>query len=367
MTVTASFSEKLRARLIAFYLPQFHPIPENDAWWGKGFTEWTNVTRARPLFAGHRQPRVPGELGYYDLRDPAVRTAQATLAREHGIEAFCYWHYWFGGRRLLERPFAEVLASGEPDFPFCLAWANESWTGVWHGAPKRILMQQTYPGEDDDRRHFDFLLTAFHDRRYVRVDDKPLLVIYKPMLMPQPQRRLDLWRTLAQQAGLPGLHIVGFNMDDFADPAPLGLDATIVYRLGQTYAWAPARKIERMWWGLRRRMPAFSQRRIAYARALRHHLPDPMLSHIAYPCVVPNWDNSPRAGKRALILTDDGPEAFRAHLRAGIDAVAARAPAQRLVFIKAWNEWAEGNYLEPDDTHGRAYLEVVRDENGGAW
>ena len=363
MTSTAHSTDAERARLIAFYLPQFHPIPENDAWWGAGFTEWTNVTRARPLFPGHHQPRVPGELGYYDLRDPAVREAQACLASDHGIAAFCYWHYWFGGRRLLERPFAEVLASGEPDFPFCLGWANESWTGVWHGAPKRILMQQTYPGEDDDRRHFDFLLSAFADRRYLRVDGKPLLVIYKPLQMLQPRRRLDLWRDLAQHAGLPGLHIVGFNMDDFDDPASLGLDATIVYRLGQTHASPAMRKLERRYWGLRRRLPAFSLRRLDYARAMRHHLPDAGLDHTAYPCVVPNWDNTPRAGRRGLVLVNDGPEAFRVHLRAALDAVAARPPAQRIVFLKAWNEWAEGNTLEPERVHGRAYLEVVRDEN----
>src|SRR5262249_41646184 len=156
-------------RVIAFYLPQFHPIPENDAWWGPGFTEWTNVSLARPLFRGHYQPRVPGELGFYDLRMPETRAAQAALARAHGIEAFCYWHYWFAGKQLLERPFEEVLASHEPDFPFCLAWANESWTGIWHGAPHRMLVQQTYPGLADHEAHFRVWLRAFEDARYVTV------------------------------------------------------------------------------------------------------------------------------------------------------------------------------------------------------
>ena len=155
-------------RLIAYYLPQYHPIPENDGWWGRGFTEWTNVAKARPLFRGHYQPHIPADLGFYDLRLPEVRQAQAELARQAGIEGFCYWHYWFAGKRLLERPFNEVLASGKPDFPFCLAWANATWTGIWYDAPDRILMEQTYPGQDDHKAHFNALLPAFLDERYIR-------------------------------------------------------------------------------------------------------------------------------------------------------------------------------------------------------
>src|SRR5437867_9476148 len=175
MRINRELAEKpqIGARLIAFYLPQFHPIPENDEWWGKGFTEWTNVAKARPLFPGHYQPRIPADLGFYDLRLPEVRLAQANMAREHGIEGFCYWHYWFAGERLLERPFNEVLKSGEPEFPFCLAWANESWTGIWYGAPNRVLKAQTYPGLKDHEAHFETLLEAFADRRYITVDNKP--------------------------------------------------------------------------------------------------------------------------------------------------------------------------------------------------
>ena len=181
-----------RARAIAFYLPQFYPTPENDEWWGPGFTEWTNVIRAVPQFDNHYQPRLPGELGFYDLRVPEVRSAQADLARAHGIEAFCYWHYWFGdGRTMLDRPLREVLSSGEPDFPFCVGWANHSWAGVWQGAPKRLLIEQTYPGPDDDRRHFNDLVATFHDPRYIRVDDKPLLVVHRPEDIPDPQRWME--------------------------------------------------------------------------------------------------------------------------------------------------------------------------------
>jgi lipopolysaccharide biosynthesis protein len=167
-----------RPRIIALYLPQYHPIPENDAWWGKGFTEWTNTAKARPLFRGHYQPHVPADLGFYDLRVPETRLAQATMAREYGIEGFCYYHYWFAGTRLIERPFNEVLASGQPDFPFCLCWANQTWTGAWHGLMNQILIEQTYPGTDDHRRHFDTLLPAFLDRRYMTVDGKPIFVFF---------------------------------------------------------------------------------------------------------------------------------------------------------------------------------------------
>ncbi len=203
-------SDDEQIRVIAFYLPQFHPIPENDLWWGPGFTEWTNVARARRFYPGHYQPRLPGELGFYDLRLPETREAQAVLAADYGLSAFCYWHYWFGGgRRLLERPFDEVLQSGSPDFPFCLGWANQTWSGIWHGAPSRVLIEQTYPGESDYRAHFETVLPAFKDPRYVRIDGRPLFLVYDPTDLPEPQRFLDLWRGWAADEGLPGIFFVG--------------------------------------------------------------------------------------------------------------------------------------------------------------
>ena len=191
-----------KARVIALYLPQFHPIPENDEWWGKGFTEWTNTAKAKPLFRGHIQPHLPADLGFYDLRAPETRMAQAEMAREHGIEGFSYWHYWFAGKRLLERPFNEVLQSGEPDFPFCLGWANETWTGIWHGSPGRVLIEQTYPGIEDYKRHFQVVLEAFEDPRYMTVDGKPIFMIYMPKKLPNPREFTDCWRELADKAGL---------------------------------------------------------------------------------------------------------------------------------------------------------------------
>jgi hypothetical protein len=200
----------LQARVIAFYLPQFHPIPENDAWWGKGFTEWTNVAKAKPLFRGHYQPRIPIDLGYYDLRVPEVREAQAGLARNAGIEGFCYYHYWFGGKRLLEKPFTEVVATGQPNFPFCLCWANQTWSGIWHGNPDRVLVEQTYPGTEDNRRHFLAVRQAFLDTRYPRFEGRPIFVIYRPTEHPDVTRFITEWEELAVQSGLPGIHFVAY-------------------------------------------------------------------------------------------------------------------------------------------------------------
>jgi len=349
-------------RVIAFYLPQFHPIPENDAWWGPGFTEWTNVAQARPLFPGHEQPQLPGGLGFYDLRLPETRAAQAALAQAHGVHGFCYWHYWFGaGRRLLERPFEEVLTSGAPDFPFCLGWANESWTGIWHGAPGRVLMEQTPQTDEDIRRHFAYLLKAFADRRYIRVDGRPLLVLNKPRLLHDGARMMGLWREMARAEGLPGLYILGVSVLDIADPAEWGLDGVILSTLGAVSSSVRTNQMARLWWGLRRRMPVGSLRVMRYADAWPHLVPDlPALPFTAFPCMLPRWDNTPRSGQRGLVLQGSTPELFEQHARQALRAVATRSDRPRLVFLKSWNEWAEGNYLEPDRRWGTAYLEALR-------
>jgi len=354
-----------RVRLIAFYLPQFHPIPENDRWWGRGFTEWTNVARARPLFPGHFQPRLPGELGFYDLRVPETREAQADLARAYGVEGFCYWHYWFAGKRLLERPFAEVLASGRPDFPFCLAWANGSWSGVWHGAPDRILIEQTYPGRGDDERHWEFLTEAFRDRRYITVDGAPLFVVYAPRELPDARRVTDLWRELAIRAGFPGLHLVAVSQAEGAwDPRALGFDAIAVSNQTKI-AILPSRSVlealtKRVRAGYRtlRGRPLDVHR---YEDALSYFLEDAPPHVTRYPCIIPGWDNTPRSGRRGVVLHDATPEHFRHHVREAVQQVSGYPPEHRIVFLKSWNEWAEGNYLEPDERHGRAFLEVLRD------
>jgi hypothetical protein len=349
----------LAARAIAFYLPQFHPIPENEAWWGPGFTEWSNVVSARPLFRGHQQPNLPANLGFYDLRVAETREQQARLAAAHGIEAFCYWHYWFAGRQLLERPFDEVLRSGRPDFPFCLGWANQTWSGVWHGAPERVLIEQTYPGADDDRRHFEALLPAFNDPRYLRVDGRPLFYVFRPEQLPEPSTFAARWRRMAAEAGLPGIYLVAEISDllgrgpVFGDPRAAGFDAGVYMRLPAENRTIAARLRMRMQRKLLRRPEIYAYARQAIAP------PVSTADALLLPCVYPNWDNTPRSGRRGLVLTGSGPKLFRVHLRAALASLDSRPADERLLFIKSWNEWAEGNYLEPDQRSGSANLEVL--------
>ncbi len=365
--MNTSQSEAIKARAIAFYLPQFHPIPENDAWWGPGFTEWTNVVRAKPLFKGHEQPVIPGELGFYDLRLPETRLAQAELASSHGIEGFCYWHYWFAGRRILERPFNEVLDTGEPDFPFCLGWANHSWkenswTGLRHRDSKRVLIGQTYPGVEDDRAHFDYLLKAFKDRRYITVDGKPLFVIFRPADIPEAKNRFDLWRQWAVEAGLSGLYIIGISALDIADPHALGLDAVILSMLTASNEDNPlVRNFSKLVWRLRKRLFSGGPRIVEYAEAIRHLVPQlDRHDYKTYPCAFPNWDNTPRKGRGGLVLAHSTPELFEAHVNNALKQLKGRPQEHRLLFIKSWNEWAEGNYLEPCAKWGRGYLMALR-------
>jgi len=348
--------------LLALYLPQFHPIPENDAWWGKDYTDWVAVARGRPLFRGHEQPNLPGELGYYDLRSPEVRLAQAELAQGYGVEGFCYWHYWFAGKQLLEQPFNAVLRSREPKFPFCLAWANHSWSSVWwFGVRGKKLLEQTYPGPEDDRAHFAYMLQAFSDERYFRVDGKPLFYIWDPFAVPDLRRVTDTWRELAHAAGLKGLFLVGRGLDP-AVVGAFGCDAanyeyvhrirTLKPRLPLLGDWAYRYRVRR----LLRRPIIYS-----YAEVLPYLLKPGRAADNDYPTVVPNWDSTPRALYSGMVYQDATPELYGGHLRNALATVAHRPLEHRLIFVKSWNEWGEGNYLEPDRKYGRAYLEVTRD------
>lgn len=353
-------------RAIALYLPQFHPIPENDEWWGKGFTEWTNTAKAKPLFRGHYQPHVPADLGFYDLRLPEARTAQAEMAREYGIEGFCYYHYWFAGRRVIERPFQEVLASGEPDFPFCLCWANQTWTGVWHGAPNRILLEQSYPGEADHRAHFESLLPAFTDHRYIQADGKPLFMIYNPRDIPDCHKTMDLWRSMAVKSGLPGLFLAAEHRDPHWRAEAYGFDAVVNVRLpGKRREWVPwSNPVEKITGKISqaRGIPSI----VPYESLIEHLVPDEGDPATVFPCVIPNWDNTPRSGAQGLVLLGSTPELFRVQLQRALEKLHRAPPNRKILFIKSWNEWAEGNYLEPDLQYGKAYLEVLRDELGSA-
>jgi hypothetical protein len=317
------------------------------------------------------QPRVPGILGYYDLRDPAIREAQASLARGAGIEAFCYWHYWFGGgRRILQLPFNEVLDQGRPDFPFCLAWANESWTGIWHGAPDRILIEQTYPGPADHAAHFEALLPAFRDPRYLQVNGKPVFLVYSPARLPDPAKFAIQWRKMAVQAGFPGLHLVAMSADLIAD-CVTPFDAIMPY--------GPRDFLQR---AVRKRLLRRAGRRLFNgdkAAALARHVALPWLparynfadlARAAFeslprtpryiPCLLAGWDNTPRAGRRGIVLENFSAELFRKCLDKALAHVAPKPANERLIFIKAWNERAEGNYLEPDQIYGTSLLETLR-------
>jgi len=345
-----------RTRLIAFYLPQFHPIPENDKWWGRGFTEWTNVVKARPLFRGHYQPHIPADLGFYDLRVPEVREAQAEMARAYGIEGFCYYHYWFAGRRLLERPFNEVLRSKKPDFPFCLCWANESWSGIWHGVPDRILIKQTYPGPEDEIAHFRFLLKAFTDTRYIKVDGKPLFIVYKPNFLPESKRTTEHWRKLAKDEGLDDLFLVGIANEPW-DPASNGFNGALVTNHGNATKHLDRQKHYLV--QLKRKLLGQPGDIYDYKRVIKYFYMAECSKENTFPCMIPNWDNTPRSGRRGVVFHNSSPELFQKHAQMLVEQVQHKPIEKRLVFIKSWNEWAEGNHLEPDIRYGYAYLDAL--------
>jgi len=345
------------ARIIAFYLPQFHPIPENDEWWDKGFTEWTNVAKALPLFRGHYQPHIPADLGFYDLRVPEVREAQAEMARAYGIEGFCYYHYWVAGKRLLERPFNEVLQSKKPDFPFCLCWANASWSGIWHGAPNRILIKQTYPGLEDEISHFHFLLKALTDERYITVDGKPLFIVYCPDRLPEPRRVTEHWRKLARQAGLKDLFLLGVAKESW-DPAVEGFDGCIVRSLNKALTTLESMRPYSL--RIKRKLLGHPGDTYNYNHAIKYFYIDECSKENVIPCMIPNWDNTPRCGRYGVVLRDSSPDLFRKHSQMLVEQVQHKPLEKRIVFLKSWNEWAEGNHLEPDIRYGHAYLEALR-------
>ena len=341
-------------RLIAFYLPQFHPIPENDRWWGKGFTEWTNVTRARPMFEGHYQPHLPSELGFYDLRVPEVREEQARLAREYGIRGFCYYYYWFGGKRLLERPFEEVLASGQPDFPFCLCWANETWTRRWDGANRDVLMAQVH-SEEDDARFVQALFPAFRDRRYIRVQGRPLLVVYRASLLKNPARTVATWARECHSAGIPPPFVLAALTFDVQTPKPFGYDGAVEFPPHQARARLLTNRL-----GLTD--PHYKGNVFDYVSAARWFLDRPAPEFPLFPAVMTGWDNTPRRQRHSSVFLGSTPERYGEWLADAVRHTRERHPVgSRLVFINAWNEWAEGAHLEPDQRYGRAYLEATRE------
>lgn len=349
--------------IIAYYLPQYHPIPENDEWWGKGFTEWTNVAKAKPLFKGHYQPKIPADLGFYDLRVPEVREQQAELAREAGVNGFCYWHYWFGnGKELLERPFKEVVDSGKPDFPFCLGWANESWEAkIWNSdavSSKKTLIEQTYP--EDTEEHFYALLKAFKDHRYMRYDGKPVFLIYKPNQHPDISHFIRKWNELLHKESVSEkFYFIGVCEDTTIDQTmSCGFDAVVTMPFSRyENAYMKHNYLYRVfshYYRLFFKRPLL----IPYSEGMKYMWnPEIDAKEYVIPTLFPNWDHSPRSLTAASILIGSTPAEFEKHCERTLKGILKKQ--NKLVILKSWNEWGEGNYMEPDLKYGKGYIQAL--------
>ena len=379
----------MNTRIIALYLPQFHPIPENNKWWGPGFTEWTNVAKAKPLFKGHHQPRIPADLGFYDLRLPETREQQAKLAKEAGIEGFCYYHYWFGnGRQLLERPFNEVVISGKPDFPFCICWANHSWTNkTWNRKSamqeNSMLIEQTYPGKEDYVAHFYSLLPAFKDSRYMKVDGKLIFVIYDVIGFPHVDQFIATWRELAPKEGLPGFHFVGmapstltFKIDEDgthqrAMPNLQSSADIFNYVLKQGFDAVNSfgkRRGEMLYEGKWKNLSKTIMRHIGlptgsikydYAKTVCNFFAPEDKWENVYPTILPQWDRTPRVASMDGVYVNATPEKFKEHILQAVKMIKDKENEHKILFLKSWNEWGEGNYVEPDNLYGHGFLDAL--------
>lgn len=350
-------------KALAFVLPQFHPIPENDLWWGKGFTEWTNVAKAKPLFDGHYQPQLPTDLGYYDLRLDKSREDQANLAKEYGIHGFCYYHYWFNGKRLLHEPLDEMLCLQKPDMPFMYCWANENWTRRWDGMEQDVLMKQEY-GEEDDKDHISWLCeNVFSDKRYIRVDNKPVFLIYRHDLFPDILKTLENWRDIATtKYGYDGLHmclVQGFY--NYSDPTTLGFDAAIEFAPHEIIKH-PLKKDEKALFpkllnsSNKNSNIDFRDFKKGVDTCINREIP----SYKLFRCVTPCWDNTPRKGEKGIVAKGSSPAVYEDWLEQIIDKFEPYSEDENFVFINAMNEWAEGNHLEPCSKYGRQYLEATK-------
>lgn len=349
----AKTSDQSDVKLIAFYLPQFHPIHENDEWWGKGFTEWTNVTKAVPYFDNHYQPHIPSELGYYDLRLPEVREAQAKLAKEYGIYGFCYYYYWFEGRRLLERPLQEVFDSGKPDFPFCICWANENWSRRWDGSENEILVQQVH-NEQTDEDFIHDVIPLFKDPRYIKVNGAPLLIVYRISLMPNPVQTAKVWREICTAHGIPEIHLCIAETFGSSDPRPHGFNTAVQFPPHGMVAGLENDKIENLAEG-------YTGNIYDFKNVIQHELAKELPVYKQFPGVMTGWDNTSRKKKAGNVFINSSPEVYEIWLRGAIDRAKQSLPdGEQFVFINAWNEWAEGTHLEPDQKNGRGYLEATR-------
>jgi hypothetical protein len=358
-------SQKIKP--IAIHLPQFHPFQENDEWWGKGFTEWTNVTSAKPNFKGHYQPHLPADLGFYDLRLEEARMAQIALAQAYGIYGFCYYHYWFNGKRLMEQPLDRMLANKEENFPFMLCWANENWTRRWDGHDHEVLIKQNY-SDGDDLKHIRFLCeTFFKDERYIKVDGKPIYLIYRPQLFPNIEKTISLWRKEAIKMGIGELYI-GFmqNAQFNFDPQTVGFDFAVDFQPNFASIYSQKKiilkeKIEKKLASkFNIKIPAsFSHTIIDYRKFSISQQKNDFRKNV-YPSITPMWDNSSRRKRNALILKNSTPTAYGDWLKHIRDNYSWNNMPESFLFINAWNEWAEGNHLEPCGRWGKKYLETTK-------
>jgi hypothetical protein len=354
--------EKINTKVIAFYLPQFHTIPENDMWWGKGFTEWTNVTKAKPLFKGHCQPNIPADLGFYNLRLPEVKEAQSNLAKEAGVSAFCYWHYWFGkGKQLLEKPLQDLVQSGAPDFPFCLAWANHSWQKKsWNSAVSRLdkemLIEQEYPGKQDVDDHFYTMLPMFEDKRYYRLHNKLVFVLYCVEDIVDSDYFIQRWQKLATENGLPGFFFIGHTskIDSINKNVYKRLDGINMHFLSHCFNESKYNNF--FAWFLNRPLNV-----VNYSKAMKHWEDDIFKRDRIFPTIYPNWDTSPRMGVVATILKGSTPELFKKHVKRILQLISNKKDNDKVIFLKSWNEWAEGNYIEPDLKYGTRYIKALKE------
>lgn len=376
---------KTKARVIAYYLPQFHPTKINDKYWGKGFTEWTNVTKAKPQYRGHYQPQIPADLGFYDLRLPEIRQAQADMARENGVEGFMYWNYWFGnGKKILEMPIEELMRTAKPDFPFCVGWANHDWSNKTWQKTKRftkdtVFLKQEYLGKQDYTDYFYYLLPMFRDHRYIKVDEKPLFYVFDPDLCPDMKEFIQLWQHLAEKNGIPGIHFVAradsigkadeiykknfmnevkARYDRYID---MGFDAvsSMNFRRAEILATGFFKKIIR---NIRRKIFGYALNSHDYMKLTEHYYTDEDKLDYVYPQITPRKDKTPRAGKNALVYTGSTPEKFRIAIKMALEKIKDKDDEHKILFLNSWNEWGEGSYMEPDIVWGHQYLDVLREE-----
>lgn len=327
--------------VIALHLPQYHTDPDNDKNWGKGFTEWTNVTKAQSLYKGHKQPKLPSDLGFYDLRMHENRIEQMRLAKYHGVDAFCYYHYWFSGKTVIEKPLSLMLENKSENFPFMLCWANETWSGIWHGAPNRILIEQKYPGEEDYSNYFNHLLPFFKDERYLKIDNKPLFAVWQPLDIPDTSIFLDTFRKLAKLNGFNGMHMIGMHHFHKGNPLDIDFDRSIPLHMPRLL-------------NTQDKIPSVHDFELIYNDFIPREYNDKV-----YPCITPNWDNTPRSGVRGMVFENNNPGIFYRQFKNLLEWSKSNN-AEKIVFIKAWNEWAEGNCLEPDREWGLSYLNVIK-------